>query len=47
VCILEAMKMENQVLATRDGLVAQVSVQPGQIVDANQLLAIIEDAAGG
>jgi acetyl-CoA/propionyl-CoA carboxylase biotin carboxyl carrier protein len=47
VCILEAMKMENQVLATHDGVVAQLSVQPGQIVDSNQLLAIIEDAAKG
>src|SRR5207247_2322699 len=44
VLILEAMKMENHVLATRDGVLTQVLVRAGQPVDANQTLAVIEDA---
>ena len=46
VLILEAMKMENHILATRDGVLTHVLVRAGQPVDANQTLAVIEDAAG-
>ncbi|MDP9341740.1 MAG: acetyl-CoA carboxylase biotin carboxylase subunit [Actinomycetota bacterium] len=46
VLILEAMKMENHVLATRDGVLTQVLVRAGQAVDANQTLAVIEDEPG-
>src|SRR6266702_288143 len=43
VLILEAMKMENHVLATRDGVLTQRLVHAGQAVDASQTLAVIED----
>src|SRR6266511_771718 len=46
VCILEAMKMENHIQASRDGVVEQVLVQPGQIVDTNQTLIVIGDPGG-
>jgi acetyl-CoA/propionyl-CoA carboxylase biotin carboxyl carrier protein len=46
VCILEAMKMENHIQATRDGVVSDVLVKPGQVVDANQTLVVIEDSQG-
>ena len=42
VCILEAMKMENHIVATRDGKVASIPVQAGQVVDTGQTLAVIE-----
>jgi acetyl-CoA/propionyl-CoA carboxylase biotin carboxyl carrier protein len=45
VLILEAMKMENHILATRDGVLTKVTVRAGQAVDANQTLAVIEDDA--
>jgi acetyl-CoA/propionyl-CoA carboxylase biotin carboxyl carrier protein len=47
VLILEAMKMENHVLATRDGVLTQVLVHAGEAVDANQTLAVIEDDPAG
>ena len=42
VCILEAMKMENHIVATRDGVVTNLAVQAGQVVDTGQTLAVIE-----
>jgi acetyl-CoA/propionyl-CoA carboxylase biotin carboxyl carrier protein len=45
VCILEAMKMENHIQASRAGIVAEVLVKAGQVVDTNQTLVVVEDAA--
>ena len=47
VCILEAMKMENHIQASRAGMVAEVLVKPGEVVDTNQTLVVIagSDAA--
>ncbi|HEX9377316.1 MAG TPA: biotin carboxylase N-terminal domain-containing protein [Actinomycetota bacterium] len=45
VCILEAMKMENHIQASRDGVVEQVLIKPGQVVDTNQTLFVIGDGA--
>jgi acetyl-CoA/propionyl-CoA/long-chain acyl-CoA carboxylase, biotin carboxylase, biotin carboxyl carrier protein len=42
VCILEAMKMENHIQASRAGVVSQVLVKAGQAVDTNQTLVVIE-----
>jgi acetyl-CoA/propionyl-CoA carboxylase biotin carboxyl carrier protein len=42
VCILEAMKMENHITATREGTVAEVSVKKGDVVDMGQPLVFIE-----
>ena len=40
--VIEAMKMENEVTAPRDGTVQEIRVQPGQTVDAGELLAVVE-----
>jgi biotin carboxyl carrier protein len=41
VVILEAMKMENEIRAPRDGVVKAVRVAPGQAVEQGQVLAVI------
>jgi biotin carboxyl carrier protein len=41
--VVEAMKMEHQVLAPADGTVATVHVTPGQQVDTGQALLQMED----
>ena len=41
VVVIEAMKMENELRALRDGTVAEVLVQEGQSVEAGTLLAVI------
>ncbi len=46
---MEAMKMEHQLTASADGVVAEIRVSPGQQVDAGQLLVMIkahEDDSG-
>ena len=40
-CILEAMKMENEVHASRDGVVEGLSVSPGEAVGSGQVLCRI------
>ncbi len=40
--VVEAMKMENELRAARDGRVREVSVAEGQSVDAGTLLLIVE-----
>jgi biotin carboxyl carrier protein len=42
VCVLEAMKMENELLARRDGTVRSVYVEPGDDVEKDQVLVEIE-----
>ena len=39
--ILEAMKMENEIMAPCDGTVSQVSVQNGASVESGSLLCVI------
>lgn len=41
VCVLEAMKMENDIPAPCDGIIASVSVQKGSSVNANDVIASI------
>jgi acetyl-CoA/propionyl-CoA carboxylase biotin carboxyl carrier protein len=41
-CILEAMKMENHITASREGTVSEVAVSKGDVVDAGQPLVFIE-----
>jgi biotin carboxyl carrier protein len=43
---LEAMKMEHQVLAPADGIVAEVMIGVGDQVDTGQTLLRLEDANG-
>ncbi|WP_247009354.1 acetyl/propionyl/methylcrotonyl-CoA carboxylase subunit alpha [Halorientalis litorea] len=42
VCVLEAMKMENDVVAPRGGTVAQVAIAEGDSVDMGDLLIVLE-----
>jgi acetyl-CoA/propionyl-CoA carboxylase biotin carboxyl carrier protein len=42
ICVLEAMKMENNVLAEKAGTVREIKVQPGQAVGAGDIVATIE-----
>ena len=39
---LEAMKMENEIIATRDAIIIEVSVVSGSIVNTGDVLAVIE-----
>ena len=39
--VLEAMKMENEIMAPRDGTVAQVAVSKGSTVDTGALLVVL------
>ena len=42
VCVLEAMKMENDITTERGGTIAQVHIAPGDSVDMGDLLVEIE-----
>jgi acetyl-CoA/propionyl-CoA carboxylase, biotin carboxylase, biotin carboxyl carrier protein len=44
VVVLEAMKMENNITAHRDGVVADVGFVAGEVVESGAVLARIEDA---
>ena len=41
-CIIEAMKVMNEIKAPCSGKVVRIMVQPGDMVEYNQLLCIIE-----
>jgi biotin carboxyl carrier protein len=45
VCVLEAMKMENELRAERGGVVKAVHVKPGDDVEKDQVLVEVEAAA--
>ena len=40
-CVLEAMKMENDIPAPQDGVVASINVQKGASVNANDVLVTL------
>ena len=40
--VLEAMKMENEILAKKAGKIGSIKVTEGQIVSSGELLAVIE-----
>jgi acetyl-CoA/propionyl-CoA carboxylase biotin carboxyl carrier protein len=40
-CIVEAMKMENEVHAYRDGVVRELSVAPGEPVSTGQVICVV------
>jgi acetyl-CoA/propionyl-CoA carboxylase biotin carboxyl carrier protein len=42
VCVVEAMKMENEIVAHRDGTIAAISVTPGTSVTIGAVLATIQ-----
>ena len=41
ICIVEAMKMENEVRAHRAGTVTELSVEAGQAVTTGQIMCVI------
>jgi biotin carboxyl carrier protein len=41
IVVIEAMKMENELRASRDGIAVEISVQPGQSVEAGALLVVV------
>ena len=43
VAILEAMKMETNVIATGDGVIGKIYVKEGDSVKSGQLIARLED----
>jgi acetyl-CoA/propionyl-CoA carboxylase biotin carboxyl carrier protein len=44
ICIVEAMKMENEVHAPRGGIVSGLSVRPGEPIGTGQVICAIEPA---
>jgi acetyl-CoA/propionyl-CoA carboxylase biotin carboxyl carrier protein len=42
ICVLEAMKMENDVVASRGGTVSQIAISEGQSVDMGDVLVVLE-----
>jgi acetyl-CoA/propionyl-CoA/long-chain acyl-CoA carboxylase, biotin carboxylase, biotin carboxyl carrier protein len=43
ICVVEAMKMENEIVAHRDGVVRALAAEPGQAVAAGEQLCLIAD----
>jgi acetyl-CoA/propionyl-CoA carboxylase biotin carboxyl carrier protein len=42
ICVVEAMKMENEVHAHRDGVVRELSVAAGEAVNTGQVICVVE-----
>ena len=42
VVVVEAMKMENEMAAPKDGKIVSLNVEPGQSVESGAVLAVIE-----
>ena len=41
VCVLEAMKMENQIPAEKSGTIAEIKVSVGDTIGAGDVVAVI------
>jgi acetyl-CoA/propionyl-CoA carboxylase biotin carboxyl carrier protein len=46
VCVVEAMKMENEITAPRAGIVSELSVEAGQAVSTGQVICLVTQEAG-
>jgi acetyl-CoA/propionyl-CoA carboxylase biotin carboxyl carrier protein len=46
-CVVEAMKMENEIGAHRDGVVSGLSVAAGQAVTTGQVICVVEAGEDG
>jgi acetyl-CoA/propionyl-CoA carboxylase biotin carboxyl carrier protein len=46
ICVVEAMKMENEITAHRDGTVIDLSVEPGQAVSTGQVVCVVTQNEG-
>jgi biotin carboxyl carrier protein len=42
VLVIEAMKMQNEIRAPREGTIASIQVREGQAVNAGEVVAIID-----
>jgi acetyl-CoA/propionyl-CoA carboxylase, biotin carboxylase, biotin carboxyl carrier protein len=42
VCVVEAMKMENEIAAHRAGRVSGLSVAAGQLVKTGQVICVVQ-----
>ena len=42
IVVVEAMKMENEIAASKAGTVASIDVEEGQAVESGAVLAVIE-----
>ena len=42
ICVLEAMKMENNILAEKAGKITEIRVSPGDSVGNGDVVAVIE-----
>ncbi len=42
ILILEAMKMENEIVSPKSGILKEIKVKEGQKVETNDILAIVE-----
>jgi acetyl-CoA/propionyl-CoA/long-chain acyl-CoA carboxylase, biotin carboxylase, biotin carboxyl carrier protein len=45
VCVVEAMKMENEITSPRAGIVSELSVEPGQPVSTGQVICLVTQEA--
>ena len=43
ICVIEAMKMENEIVAHRDGIVSELGVVVGQQVTGGQVICVVRD----
>lgn len=41
-CVLEAMKMENEIVAPKSGRIIEVNVEQGSVVDKGDILFVVE-----
>ena len=41
ICVVEAMKMENEIAASRDGAVTDLAVTAGQAIASGQLICVV------
>ena len=46
-CVVEAMKMENELTAHRDGIVRELSVRAGEPVQTGQVICVVAQEADG
>jgi acetyl-CoA/propionyl-CoA carboxylase biotin carboxyl carrier protein len=46
ICVVEAMKMENEITAHRHGLVTGLSVSPGEQVSTGQVICVVAQEGG-
>jgi len=41
ICVVEAMKMENEIAAHRDGVITDLSIEAGQAVESGQVVCVV------